>query len=73
MTKWVIHPMVILWSSYGDPMKYLLGVVKGVVWGSKRRCRVCGGYGRDFHKKLKKTRAGLRMSKKSCNFARNFL
>jgi hypothetical protein len=25
-----------------------------------------------FIKKLKKTRAGLRMSKKSCNFARNF-
>ena len=25
-----------------------------------------------FIKNLKKTRAGLRMSKKSCNFARNF-
>ena len=52
MTKLGIHPMVILWSSYGDPMvRYLFGVVNGVVWGRKRRCRVCGGYGRDFHKK----------------------
>ena len=73
MTKLGIHPMVILWSSYGDPMvKDLFGVVNGVVWGRKRRCRVCGGFGRDYIKKLKKTRAGLRMSKKSCNFARNF-
>ena len=23
MTKWVIHPMVILWSSYGNPMVIL--------------------------------------------------
>ena len=61
------------YSSYGDPMvSYLFGVVNGVLGGRKRRCRVCGRFGRDFHKKLKKTRAGLRMSKKSCNFARNF-
>ncbi len=27
MTKWGIHPMVILWSSYGDPM------VRVLFWG----------------------------------------
>jgi len=28
MTKWAIHPMVILWSSYGDPMaRYLFEAV----------------------------------------------
>ena len=65
MTKWVIHPMVILWSSYGDPMvRVLLGVVNGVVWGRKRRCRVCGGFGRDFHKKFKENARGLAYVKK---------
>ena len=53
MTKLVIHPMVILWSSYGDPMvRVLLGVVNGVVWGRKRRWRVCGRLGMDFYKKI---------------------
>ena len=65
MTKSGIHPMVILWSSYGDPMvRYLFGVVNGVVLGRKRRCRVCGGYGRDFHKKIKENARGLAYVKK---------
>ena len=34
MTKWGIHPMVILWSSYGDPMVWVLfwGYMGGI-WG----------------------------------------
>ncbi len=65
MTKLVIHPMVILWSSYGDPMvRVLLGVVNGVVLGRKRRCRVCGWLGRDFYKKIKENARGLAYVKK---------
>ena len=43
----------------------LFGVEKGGV-------ECAAGMEGIFIKKLKKTRAGLRMSKKSCNFARNF-
>ena len=65
MTKLGIHPMVILWSSYGDPMvRDLFGVVNGVVRGRKRRYRVCGGFGRDFHKKFKENARGLAYVKK---------
>ena len=65
MTKSGIHPMVILWSSYGDPMvRVLLGVVNGVVWGRKRRYSECGGLGRDFHKKFKENARGLAYVKK---------
>ena len=65
MTKLVIHPMVILWSSYGDPMvRVLLGVVNGVVLGRKRRRSECGGLGRDFHKKFKENARGLAYVKK---------
>ena len=65
MTKFGIHPMVILWSSYGDPMvRVLLGVVNGVVLGRKRRCRVCGRLGMDIQKKFKENARGHKKKKK---------
>ena len=37
MTKQGFHPMVILWSSYGDPMVMVLfESYFGVVWGSRK-------------------------------------
>lgn len=62
MTKLGIHPM----ASYGDPSygEILIWGSKWSFWGRKRRWRVCGGFGRDFHKKIKENARGLAYVKK---------
>ena len=69
MTKWVSYPMVILWSSYGDPMVR-------VGFGKYRGGFGFGRSGKEAARKKKnygeKTRVRLRMSKKSCTFAAVF-
>ena len=69
MTKQGVHPMVILWSSYGDPMVR-------VGFGRYRGGFGFGRSGKEAARKKKnygeKTRVRLRMSKKSCTFAAVF-
>jgi hypothetical protein len=69
MTKWVFHPMVILWSSYGDPMVRVgFGRYQGWIWVRQK----WQGSGSEEKNYGEKTRVRLRMSKKSCTFAAVF-